>query len=243
MSDYLWDGTGEADAEVERLEELLGRLRDTRVAPELPLGLEARAPTRAGLFSPAGFSRPARFAVAAGLLLALLAGAFVMLRSSKTGVGRASVNNETQGPKQQPPAHQQASAPQGAHEREEPNAHELVASPQKESASPEETPHENAPRDALASEKLSPKQQRREPPPRLAVANADQRREIKPAFASRESYDGGASDVESDAERRVRAKEQLVYALRLTGEALREVRGRTKGVAATNAFDGRSPVR
>lgn len=34
--DYLWDGTGEADPDVERLEGLLGRYRTTRPAPELP---------------------------------------------------------------------------------------------------------------------------------------------------------------------------------------------------------------
>jgi len=243
MSDYLWDGTGEADAEVERLEELLGRLRDTRGALELPLELETHATTRASLFSSVVFSSPARFAVAAGLLLTLLAGAFVMLRSSKTGVGSASVNNETQGTRQQPPTHQQASAPQGVREREESHATELVASPPKESASPEQTPRENAPRETFVAEKISPKQQRRESSPRLAIASAEQRRDIKPAFVRGESFDGGTSNLESDVERRVRAKEQLVYALRLTGEALREVRGRTKGVTATNAFDGQSPVR
>ena len=30
--DYLWDGTGEADPDVERLEGLLGRYRSTRPA-------------------------------------------------------------------------------------------------------------------------------------------------------------------------------------------------------------------
>jgi hypothetical protein len=34
--DYLWDGSGEPDPEVQRLERLLGRLRSDRPAPELP---------------------------------------------------------------------------------------------------------------------------------------------------------------------------------------------------------------
>ncbi len=36
--DYLWDGSGEPDPEVRRLEELLGTLRSRRPAPELPEG-------------------------------------------------------------------------------------------------------------------------------------------------------------------------------------------------------------
>ncbi len=35
--DYLWDGSGEPDPEVQRLEGLLGRLRHNRPAPEWPL--------------------------------------------------------------------------------------------------------------------------------------------------------------------------------------------------------------
>jgi hypothetical protein len=36
MDDYLWDGTGEADPEVERLEMLLGRFRGDAPAPVMP---------------------------------------------------------------------------------------------------------------------------------------------------------------------------------------------------------------
>jgi FecR protein len=43
--DYLWDGSGEPDPEVERLERLLGEFRSSRPAPELPSGaLEHHAP-------------------------------------------------------------------------------------------------------------------------------------------------------------------------------------------------------
>lgn len=243
MSDYLWDRTGEADAEVERLEDLLGRLRNTRGAPELPLEVETHARKRAGLFSSVVFSHPARFAAAAALLLALFAGAFVLMRTSKTSGDGASARNETQSPKQMP-AHEQQSAPKESHESEASNAPVLVSSPPKESATPEKMQGEQSQRDMLAVEKSSPKSQRREASPRFAVAGVQQqRRDFKTALSHGEGFDGGASNIESDAERRVRAKEQLVYALRLTGEALREVRGRTKGVAATNAFDGQSPVR
>ncbi|PYQ11798.1 MAG: hypothetical protein DMF80_20480 [Acidobacteria bacterium] len=43
MSDYLWDGSGERDPEVERLERLLSSLRSHRPAPELPAPANQRA--------------------------------------------------------------------------------------------------------------------------------------------------------------------------------------------------------
>ena len=41
--DYLWDGSGEPDPEVERLERLLGTLRSRRPAPEFPVHEEPSA--------------------------------------------------------------------------------------------------------------------------------------------------------------------------------------------------------
>jgi negative regulator of sigma E activity len=235
MSDYLWDKSGEPEAEVERLEELLGRLRHTRGAPELPHEVETHASTRAGLFSNGWLSRPARLAAAAALLLAVLAGALVALRTFKTYGGRASVHNETQAV--QPKA---AGAPEETRTPEETRAPEVAASPSKEFAKPEKSQRETTPRDVLAVERTFPKPQRREPVPRESVASESPRRVFKPALVRGEGFDGGAPDVE----RRVRAKEQLVYALRLTSEALKEVRGRASGVEVhANAFDGRSPLR
>lgn len=231
MSDYLWDKSGEPEAEVERLEELLGRLRHTRGAPELPHEVETHASTRAGLFGSSGLLRPALLAAAAALLLAMLAGAFVALRTFKTDGTRASVQNETQIKQSQP------GAPAGVRAPEETHAPELFSSPPNESATPGKSPRE--PRNVLAVEKTAPKLQRHEPVSREAVAN-ESRRVFKPALARGEGFDGGSPDVE----RRVRAKEQLVYALRLTSEALKEVRGRASGVEVhANAFDGRSPLK
>lgn len=235
MSDYLWDKSGEPEAEVERLEELLGRLRHARGAPELPHEVEAHASTRAGLFGSSGLLRPARLAVAAALLLAVLAGAFVALRTFKTDGGRASVHNETQVARPKT-----AGAPEEERTPEEIRAPEVAVSPSKESATPQRSQRETTPRDALAAERTFPKSQRREFLPREAIASEPPRRVYKPASARGESYDPAAPDVE----RRVRAKEQLVYALRLTSEALKEVRGRASGVdARANAFDGRSPLK
>jgi hypothetical protein len=243
MSDYLWDKSGEPDADVERLEEMLGRFRHAGRAPELPSEFEShastpevetRAPTRARVFGASGLLRPARLAVAAALLLAVLAGAFAMMRAFKKDGGRATVNNETQVARPRPDSREEPKAP------EESRAPEVAASPSNQSA-----PHEGLRREPLRRDELTGAQpftnpRRREPAPREAASNARMGREIKTAAASVGVDGGGAADLQ----RRVRAKEQLVYALRLTSEALKEVRGRASGLdARANAFDGRSPLK
>jgi len=243
MSDYLWDKSGEAEPDVERLEEMLGRLRHTGRAPELPfevgaqaasIELESRAALRAGIFGSAFFSRPARLAAAAALLLAVLAGALVMLRTVNTDGGQASVNKEPQVIQPQPPA------PGEVKPREELSAPTVVSYPPKESATPEKLQREPLRRNELVVSKPPFKPQRRAPAPRETVARQTTTREVKPATAQSGVLEGGVPDVES----RVRAKEQLVYALRLTSEALKEVRGRASGVEVSpNAFDGRNPLR
>jgi hypothetical protein len=243
MSDYLWDKSGEPEADVERLEELLGRMRHAGAAPELPFEtgtqaspfeLESRASTRAGFFGAALFSRPARLAAAAALLLAVLAGAFVTLRTFKTGDGRASAGNETQVTRPQPNATEEAKP------REEAFTPQVVSSPSKESATPEPLQREPLRRVDLVVSKPPLKSHRREPAPRETVASQTPARDIRPASSQGGGFEGRAAEVDS----RVRAKEQLVYALRLTSEALKQVRGRASGVEVRpNAFDGRSPLR
>lgn len=96
MSDYLWDKSGEADPEVERLEQLLGGLRHRPAALELP-----RATPKRTTYGASRFLRTAALAAAAlalvalsGLLIALLApdaGEHVATdtrEASRTGEGR-----------------------------------------------------------------------------------------------------------------------------------------------------------
>lgn len=71
MSDYLWDKTGEPDAEIERLEELLGQLCYQPRELQLPLESERPAPARQR-----AFFHP-RLAIAAALALAALAGVWL----------------------------------------------------------------------------------------------------------------------------------------------------------------------
>jgi hypothetical protein len=83
MSDYLWDKTGEAEEDVERLEELLGQLRFQPRTFEVPATLPVvarRAPRTLYNFS------WSRLAVAASLLLMLLAGAWLIKTRQRLSV-------------------------------------------------------------------------------------------------------------------------------------------------------------
>jgi hypothetical protein len=237
MSDYLWDRSGEPEAEVTRLEELLGPLRHAGVAPELPSDVEKHAPAHAHLFRTASFLR---LAAAAALLLAALAGALVMLRSALREEGHVA------------PGAAQFTRPQ-TDSPEEQRARE-AASASKQTDAPEKLQAEPARRDEFAgTQQQQPKERGREPSPRWALTEARAQRALKAlpsnggaraeprlALARAEGPGGEAFDLES----RVRAKEQLVYALRLTSETLKEVRGRASGFdGRANAPEGRSPLR
>ena len=84
MSDYLWDRTGERDAEVERLETLLGayahKARPLELpaeeaiaaAPRAPRPLSfTRRPFASRLFAPAGLAAAAALALAVALWIGL----------------------------------------------------------------------------------------------------------------------------------------------------------------------------
>jgi ferric-dicitrate binding protein FerR (iron transport regulator) len=64
--DYLWDGSGPADADVARLERALGGLKHTGAPPELPAKAPKQARRRTWLAIPAG-----ALAIAAALILYL----------------------------------------------------------------------------------------------------------------------------------------------------------------------------
>ena len=96
MSDYLWDKSGEADPEIERLENLLGGLRYQQKPLEMPLELPVR-PRRTFVWP--------RLAAAAALVLMILAGLWIgILRHSNqvTTSPPVAMNNSqlTQGGKE-----------------------------------------------------------------------------------------------------------------------------------------------
>jgi hypothetical protein len=99
MSDYLWDKTGEPEADVEQLENLLGTLK---YQPR-PLDIPAHAMPTVKPARPATifFSRP-RLAIAASLLLTLLAGLWFVTRQGepqKNQVMTVNHGSETVGSK------------------------------------------------------------------------------------------------------------------------------------------------
>jgi hypothetical protein len=206
MSDYLWDRSGEADAEVERLEELLGRLRYAPRPFELPAETveSAQRAARASRLIRASRSSPARLAIAATLLVAVLAGALALLRRAP-GVVRG---NESASATQSAPALSPVQAPTATHEG-------VQRTEQRESVASRATAKPST--RAFVSH---------------VAATVTRRHELFEArVAPASDASGGAFDMES----RVRAKEQLVEAMRLTSEAFREVRSRASGADSFDA--------
>lgn len=242
MSDYLWDGTGEPDAEVARLESLLGELRhrprafkpppESGAAPveALPVETLKHATHARRLF------RPAWLAVAAAVVIALAAGALVFLRAGR-------LSEDPQRASQLAPASRPSTQTQPSTQ--------LATGTQSLSPTPiptQEPAYEPERREQqVASKPPLPARERRSDGARAALpASAQRKLQIRPATdfdrrdvtnASASLRDGSAPDI---ASQRLAAKEQLVYALRLTSDKLREVRVKTmQADNAKTSFDGR----
>jgi hypothetical protein len=212
MSDYLWDKTGEPDAEVERLEALLGGFRSTPRPLALPAQVATFGRRRSWLFAPAGL------AAAASLLLAFLAGAAFLLRPATQG--KSVVASGTLRPQA------------GALGK---TARRMLEPP---------PPPPDTPRGVVKDERVAFEIQRRGSRDMKGEPSASlPRRRQKPATSTRVGApDGGAPVFEAMSagsagggapsffeSTRLMTKEQLVYALRLTGAKLRDVRLRTQG--------------
>jgi hypothetical protein len=247
MSDYLWDKTGEPDAEVERLEGLLKAFGHRPRTLELPAAEAAppdaqrsRCSGTAGLVLaprlpvPAVRFSAARLAVAAALLLAFVAGASVYLRmriatvehSATTVGGEMSVKDGNAGRE----AHT-ASAP-----FESGRATGVRQARDEKVAVPVFTPEQKGGQLAF----IAKRRQRLAP---AAASNSERGGgDVSAVEALRaESRDGAHAALEST---RLMAKEQLVYALRLTGAKLREVQRKTQGLNNSKpAFDARDKLR
>lgn len=214
MSDYLWDKTGEPDAEVERFEALLGGLAHT----PRPLGLPAADMTGAtGARRPSRLWTPARLAAAAALAVASLAGAAALLRSGAAAEGKGVVA----APVRWEPAARGAAKDEPKRMLEEP------------------------PKGGVKDERAAVGSFRPAPPARKEVqlASLPGRRQRQKSAASARvvtpggggngggltlmSTPGGAPSLFDST--RLLAKEQLVYALRLTGSKLRDVSLKTRG--------------
>ena len=206
MSDYLWDKTGEPEEDVEQLENLLGTLR---YQPR-PLEIPATAmPNVARPRTTMIFSRP-RLAIAASLLLALLAGTWLITRQGEQQADRLAKVEEgttTNGSKQT----ESAVASQEAATRNNDSVNNAV----------EPKPRENK---AVVVETATPKTHRA---PRGLVAKRQKpqpRRSVEDAPAPREeiAINGGMRwQVEQPLTPQQReATEQLMLALRLASAKL-----------------------
>jgi hypothetical protein len=240
MSDYLWDKKGEPDADVARLETLLGTFKHAPRALDLPAELAVPEPRPAGLlhFAPrlraSRLFAPAALAAAAALLVAsvLVASAFL----------RARV----------PAQDERANAPESPRP--------------KDNAPKDNAPKEEAPKDVRPQRREVVRGMLEPPPPlggvkdktevgSVAVGNlsngARRRKDVQTSVATTkrrqklpdavtgeagagegltlEAMRSGFSGSALVENARLLTKEQLVYALRLTGTKLRDVRERAQG--------------
>src|SRR5258705_341792 len=83
--DYLWDGLGEADAEVVRLERALGKFRHIGRAPELPASFAAATKSQENLGSARAWFQFAAVAASALVVFSLWMGLRVHSGSMATG--------------------------------------------------------------------------------------------------------------------------------------------------------------
>jgi hypothetical protein len=253
MSEYLWDKTGE-DEEVERLEGLLSEFRHRPRPLELPAEARGRevVPSRA----PRVF-RPAWLAVAAALLLAVLAGAlFVIRRGAPVGGGRGE---------------QKQTASEGSQKTPRQDASRQTPSPVAEPGKGETTPRENEVvqrgerngpdvRDqqtvkaelTLKDERSARQAVSGKPEGLQAVGGVAPKRRggvtsvaLNPKERDREAAAVPPRVTPASApleERRQAAKDDLMYALRLTGLKLKEVQRKTQKVDGwKSAFDEQKP--
>ena len=231
MSDYLWDRTGEGDAEVERLEGLLGTFAHRPRPLELPAGA-APDVRHAGARR---FYAPAWLAAAAALLLACLVVAAVYLRAR---VATGEKGNATQSARRAETS-EPTQTTQGD-ERKQSAGVDVPeqATPVKPSVTPRApepvvTPGRSKAETVAVAE--GPRAPRRQKGLQLASSKGPKAAGMAPAAARASGgFTFEAPNVAGMANSLVEstgllAKEQLVYAMRLTGAKLRDVQQRAQG--------------
>jgi len=227
MNDYLWDKKGEPDAEVARLEALLGAFAHEPRRLELPAEAAPPQATPARLLPFASRLRasrlfaPAALAAAAALLVASVLAASAFLRA------RVATRDE------------HAAAPESSRPKEDARKDGRPAPRVDEQVMLEPPPPAGALKDRGKVESAAvvhlTNVARKKNDARLAAAPG-RRQRLAPVeqgggggglTLEAMSTRGGASDFVENA--RLLTKEQLVYALRLTGAKLRDVRQKAQG--------------
>ena len=224
MNDYLWDKKGEPDAEVARLETLLGAFAHEPRRLELPAEAappEPR-PTWRSLFASRLFA-PAALAAAALLVASVLA-ASAFLRARVATPDRHAAAPEASRPTREDARKDERPAPRGD-ER-------AMLEPPRDGVKPPGKVES-------AAVRTLPKVAREGKVPQLTAVSGRRQKgsAAGPAAAGSGAgggftleamrAPGGASSFVENA--RLLTKEQLVYALRLTGAKLRDVRQKAQG--------------
>jgi hypothetical protein len=232
MSDYLWDKRGEPDAEVARLEALLGAFAHEPRPLELPVEAATRVrrpawlPTFAARLRASRLFAPAALA-AVVLLVATILVASVFLRTRTTNESGHDAARESAPP---PP-----SAPKD--ERPAPREVGRMLEP----PPPVGGVNGGKPSLMVKDEKVAveslPRVARRRKDAQVTSVSRRQQRDMTASAVTDEAVTGftfealragsASSFVEST---RLLTKEQLVYALRLTGAKLKDVRERAQGL-------------
>ena len=229
MSDYLWDKKGEPDAEVARLETLLGAFAHEPRRLELPA--EAAPPAPRSMWLSPFTSRlfaPAALAAAAALLVASVLVASAFLRSHVTTEGQHAAAPESSRPTEDARKDERP-APRGderAMLEPPPGADGVKPRGKVESAAVRTLP--NVAREGKVTQLTAVSRRRQKG---AAAGPARGGNDAGGGFTLEAmSAPGGPSSFVENA--RLLTKEQLVYALRLTGAKLRDVRQKAQGTKA-----------
>ena len=265
MSDYLWDKTGEPEEDVERLEGLLGEFRHRPRALKLPA--ESEGFTAAGRRAPRAF-RTAGFAVAAALLLFVLAGATFLIRRGASGVGgetKTAVRGPQVTPRQDAPRQSPSpSVVEPEKDKATQGVNEIVKSDERNGRDARDGQTGNdvpTVKDGRIVRQVVPREPERRPggvevasKQRGGMRNAGSRhngrdevvRGTTPGLVA-ESAALGERRPEKRLPlevRRQRAKDELMYALRLTSLKLKDVQRKTQKVdGLKSAFDEQKRIR
>jgi hypothetical protein len=237
MSDYLWDKTGEPDASVERLEALLSSFGHAPRPLELPAEETPAVPRRPRRFGvwrrliPAWLFEPVGLAAAAALMLTLLLGAGALMRARVTRDEDRAASREARPTQSQPPS--QATPQLDSSERgESPSTTQAAAAAGRgpESAHVAAKVEGGVPfvrevgRVRVGAQPAAFLKPRQRPAAAAGVEREAQTTTLEAMSAG--AREGAVSLFDNT---RLLAKEQLIYALRLTGAKLKEVERKTHG--------------
>ena len=222
MSDYLWDKRGEPDAEVARLEAMLGAFAHEPRRLELPAGAATPEPRRSWL-SPFTSRLFAPAALAAALIVALVLGASLFLRARVADEDRRAAAPAPSRPREEARKEERTAPRQAGQDRSGPAPPAVRDRSKVESTAVVNPPNATLKRKTTQAPVITRRQQKGSAAELVADGTGTRGGTTLEAMSTR----GGASALVENA--RLLTKEQLVYALRFTGAKLKDVREKAQG--------------